>query len=96
LSCSLLTRVRGIAVRAPPWAGDKGPSKQMTYLDVVGWILGGQKGTKAGRFFSIFFVVFLNSPHREMPKKRDKKIEKKSVLGFLSIFLYRLFDTILL
>jgi hypothetical protein len=36
-------------------------------------------------FFYIFSVVFLNSPHRETPKYVDKKIEKKSVLDFLSI-----------
>jgi hypothetical protein len=65
----------------------KGPSKtKVTGLDVVGWFLGSQKGTRAGQFFSRFFIVLLNSPHRETPKNVINKIEKKSVLGFLSIF----------
>jgi hypothetical protein len=37
--------------------------------------------------FSIFFVVFLNSPHRETPKNVIKKIDKKSVWDFVTIFL---------
>jgi hypothetical protein len=37
-------------------------------------------------FFGEIFIVFLNSPHRETPKNVIKKIEKKSGLGFLSIF----------
>jgi hypothetical protein len=55
---------------------------------VVGWFLGGQKSTRVGQIFSRdFFIMFLNSPHRETPKNVIKKIEKKSVLDFLSIFL---------
>jgi hypothetical protein len=45
--------------------------KQNADPDVVGWFLGGQKSTRVGQFFGVFFV-FLNSPHRETPKKRDK------------------------
>jgi hypothetical protein len=52
---------------------------------------GPAKSTKKGWgqiFFSIFFfIVFLNSRHRETPKNVIKKIEKKSVLDFWSNFL---------
>jgi hypothetical protein len=47
-------------------------------------------------FFSRFFIVFLNSPHREKPKNVINKFEKKSVLGFLVDFFEKLFDTIFL
>jgi hypothetical protein len=38
-------------------------------------------------FFVRFFIVFFNTPHRETPKNVMKRIEKKTVLDFLSIFL---------
>jgi hypothetical protein len=46
---------------------------------VVGWFLGGQKSTKVGQIvLEIFFIVFLNSPHRETPKTMITKNRKKS------------------
>ena len=66
----------------------------MTGLGVVGWFHGGQKSTRAGQiFFRDFFIVFLNSPHRETPKNVIKKIDKKSVLDFFVDFFEKLFDT---
>jgi hypothetical protein len=46
---------------------------------------------------SCFCFWFLDSPHppsRNAQRREKKKIEKKSVLGFWSNFLYELFDTI--
>jgi hypothetical protein len=54
------------------------------------WWVGGseyEKGLGSDLFFRYFFIVFLNSPHRETPKNVIKKIEKKSVLDFWSNFL---------
>jgi hypothetical protein len=51
--------------------------KKMTGPYVVGWFLGSQKSTRVGQIFlGELFIVVLKS-----------KIEKKSVLDFLSIFL---------
>jgi hypothetical protein len=62
-----------------------------------GWFLGGQKSTRAGKKKPRFFYRVLNFPHQETPKNViKKKSRKKSVLGFLSIFLLKLFDTIVL
>jgi hypothetical protein len=53
-----------------------------------GWV--GQRPKKDwGQIFSdVFFVVFLNSPHRETPKKRDKKFRHNffSKRFFCSVF----------
>jgi hypothetical protein len=46
-----------------------------------------EKGQGSDLFFRYFFIVFLNSPHRETLKNVIKKIEKKSVLDFWSNFL---------
>ena len=64
-----------------PWRGwlvPRGPKKYQGWSD----------------FFRDFFIVFLNSPHRETPKNVIKKIEKKSVLDFFVDFFEKLFDTI--
>jgi hypothetical protein len=53
---------------------------------VDGWFLGGQKSTRAGWIFLRFFIVFLNAPHRETPKKVIKENREKVGFGFLSIF----------
>jgi hypothetical protein len=58
----------------------------MTDTYVVGWFLGGQKSTKAGHIFSIFFIVPLNSPHRETPKNVIKKNREKIGFGFFVDF----------
>jgi hypothetical protein len=62
----------------------KGHSKKkVTDLGVVGWFLGGQKSTRVGHiFFRDFFIVFLNSPHRETPKNVIKKNREKIGFGF--------------
>jgi hypothetical protein len=50
---------------------------------VVGWFLGGQKSTRVGWiFFRDFLSCFLTPLTEKRPKKRDKKVEKKSVLDF--------------
>jgi hypothetical protein len=79
----------------PGVPGQGALKKKVTDLGVVGWFLGGQKSTRIGQiFFRDFFIVFLNSPHRETPKNVIKKIEKKSVLDFFVVFFEKLFDTI--
>jgi hypothetical protein len=40
------------------------------------------KGMGSNIVFSIFFIMFLNSPHRETPKNVIKKIEQKAKIGF--------------
>jgi hypothetical protein len=72
-----------------PTASARGAlKKKVTDLGVVGWFLGAQKSTRAGQVcFRDFFIVFLNSPHRNTSKNAIKnKIEKKSVLDFLVDF----------
>jgi hypothetical protein len=61
--------------------------KKVTGLDVVGWFLGGQKYQGWSDFFPRFFCRVFELPSPRNAQKRDKKIEKKSVLIFLSIFL---------
>jgi hypothetical protein len=65
----------------------------VTGLDVVGWLLGGQKSTRAGQFFlGDFFVVFLNSPHLETPEtKRDKRKPRKSRFKIFVDFFAKVF-----
>jgi hypothetical protein len=54
-----------------------------------------EKGLGSGLFFSIFFYRVFELPSSRSAQKRDKqKFEKISVLGFWSIFLLKLFDTI--
>ena len=67
--------------------GGKGPPK--TNRDPRGGWVGQRPKKEQGQicFFDIFLMVFLNSPHREAPKKRDQKNREKMVLDFLSIFL---------
>jgi hypothetical protein len=81
----------------PPQNGSrtlKGHSKRNpTDPDVVGWFLGGQKSTRVGQFFD-FFVVFLNSPHRETPKNVRKKSRTKRFWILLSIFLQNVFCSV--
>jgi hypothetical protein len=52
------------------------------------WWVGGseyEKGLGSDLFFRYFFIVFLNSPHRETPKnqKREKQNREKVCFGFL-------------
>jgi hypothetical protein len=74
----------------------RGRQKKKTGDPVVGgypgWGGGGgskyEKGLGSDLFFRYLFTLFLNSPHRETPQKRDEnKVEKKSVLDFWSSFL---------
>jgi hypothetical protein len=56
------------------------------------WLVGSSEAKKVPGLVSFFdfFVVFLNSPHRETSKKRDEKIEKKTVLdSFVDFFAKR-------
>jgi hypothetical protein len=66
----------------------KGHSKKkVTDLGVVGWFLGGQKSTRVGQIFvRDFFIVFLNSPHRETPKNVIKQNREKIGFGFFCRF----------
>jgi hypothetical protein len=69
--------------------GHSSHSKQkVTDPYVVGWFLGGQKKYQGwSDFFRDFFIVFLNSPHRETPKNVIKKNRETTGFGiFLSIF----------
>jgi hypothetical protein len=63
---------------------------------VVGWFLGGQKSTRLVRYFSRYFYRVFELPSPRNAQKRDKQIEKKSVLDFLVDFFVKLFDTIFL
>jgi hypothetical protein len=69
--------------------------KKVTDPYVVGWFLGGQKSTRAGQiFFREFFIVFLNSPHRETPKnviKENRLNREKIGLGFFCRFFCKSF-----
>jgi hypothetical protein len=76
--------------------GTSGRQNKKSVTPVVGGWVRGQKRTRVRFIFLIFFMVFLNSPHRETPKNVIKKIDKKSVSDFWSIFLEKLFDTIFL
>jgi hypothetical protein len=69
-----------------PWALAKGPAKKND--SPRGWVRA-QKKSRAGFIVPMFFwiVFFFNSPHRESPENVIKTPPKKSVLGFLSIFL---------
>jgi hypothetical protein len=59
----------------------RGTKKRMTDPNVVGWFLEDQKSTRAGQFFfRDFFIVFLNSPHRETSKNVIKK--NRENIGF--------------
>jgi hypothetical protein len=62
------------------------------------WWVGGseyEKGLGSDFFFSIFFIVFLNSPHRETPKNVIKQIREKVGFRFLvDFFVKKLFGTI--
>jgi hypothetical protein len=71
------------------FAAPKGHSKKkVTDLGVVGWFLGGQKSTRVGQIcFRVFFIVFLNSPHRETPKNVIKKNQEKIGFGFFCRFI---------
>jgi hypothetical protein len=61
---------------------------------VVGWFLGGQKSTRVGQIFlGDFFIVFLNSPHRETPKNVIKQNREKIGLGFFCRFFCKNFST---
>jgi hypothetical protein len=73
-----------------PLGKGKGHSKlknKMTGLGVVGWFLGGQKGTRAGQVFVCdFFYRVFELPSPRNAQERDKtKLRKKP--EFLSIFL---------
>jgi hypothetical protein len=62
----------------------QGAAKNKSVTPVVGGWVGGseaKKGPGSDLFVSIFFMVFLKSPHRETPKNKNviKNIEKKSV-----------------
>jgi hypothetical protein len=67
----------------------RGRPKTKSVTPVVGgWVRVRKRTRVRFIFFSIFFIVLLNSPHRETPKNViKKKIEKKSVLDFWSNFL---------
>jgi hypothetical protein len=68
----------------------KGPPKKNNWVTPVvgGWVKVRKRTRVRFISFDIFFIVFLNSPHRETPKNViKKKIEKKSVLDFWSNFL---------
>jgi hypothetical protein len=77
---------------APTHLGKGHSKRKVTDPYVVGWFLGGQKSTRVGQiFFRDFFIVFLNSPHRETPKNVIKKIEKQSVWDFFVDFFVKTF-----
>jgi hypothetical protein len=66
----------------------KGPAhKKKPGTPVVGGWVRVRKRDGVRFVSSIFFIVFLDSPHRETPKNVIKKIEKTSVLDFWSNFL---------
>jgi hypothetical protein len=50
-----------------------------------------KKGPGSDLFFSIFFIVFLNSPHRETPKNVINKNREKIGFGFLVEFFVKTF-----
>jgi hypothetical protein len=61
----------GISFKGPPTKKNRGPP----------WWVGGseyEKGLGWGLFFRYFFIVFLNSPHRETPKNVIKIFSRKS------------------
>jgi hypothetical protein len=75
----------------------KGPAKKKSVTPVVGGWVRVRKMTRVRFIFSIFFYRVFELPSSRNAQKRDlKKIEKKSVLDFWSIFLQKLFDTIFL
>jgi hypothetical protein len=74
-----------------PWVGRhrvvKGPPiKKKSVTPVVGGWVRGQKRTRVRFIFSIFFYRVFELPSPRNAQKRDKKIEKKSVLDFWSNF----------
>jgi hypothetical protein len=50
-----------------------------------------EKGLGPDFFFRLFFVVFLNSPHRETPKNVIKQFREKVGFGFLIEFFVKTF-----
>jgi hypothetical protein len=81
---------------AKPSVPPKGHSKQNKDGPLRGWLVPRRPKKYQGwsDFWGDFFIVFLNSPHRETPKNVIKKIEKQSVLDFFVDFFEKLFDTI--
>jgi hypothetical protein len=73
-----VVRVRVLGARRT--GSDKGPSKKSRRT--LTWLVGSSNAQKvrAGQILLSFFVVFLNSPHRETPKNGKKQIEKNTVL----------------
>jgi hypothetical protein len=63
-----------------PQRRDKGPPQKKSVTPVVGGRVRGQKRSRVRFLCSIFFVVFLNSPHRETPKNAIK--ENREQVGF--------------
>jgi hypothetical protein len=57
------------------------------------WLVGSSEAKKVPglvRFFPDFFIVFLNSPHRETPKNVIKK-SRKIGFGFFVVFFAKTF-----
>jgi hypothetical protein len=71
----------------------QGAGKKITGGPRGGWVGQSKKRDGVRFIFLIFFIVFLNSPHRETPKNVIKQNQEKSVLDFWSNFLQKLFDT---
>jgi hypothetical protein len=82
--------------QCPSYPPSKGPPiKKKSVTPVVG---GSEyeKGLGSDLFFSIFLIVFLNSPYRETPKNViKKKSRKRRFWIFGRFFCRKLFDTIL-
>jgi hypothetical protein len=71
--------------------GGQGAAKQKSVTPVVGGWVRGQKRTKAEVVFSIFFVVFFYSPHRETRRNVMNKTREKIGFGFLAEFSVKTF-----
>jgi hypothetical protein len=71
----------------------RGRQKQISVTPVVGGWVRGQKRTRVRFSSSIFFVVFLNSPHREMPKNVIKNKSRKNRFWIFGRFFWKNFST---
>jgi hypothetical protein len=73
-----------------PSAPLQGALKNITDLDVVGWFLGGQKGTRAGRISPRFLSCVLTPLAEKRPKTWENN-RKKIGFGFFVDFFVKTF-----